>query len=192
MQTKEIIDNWARNNSTLFWFKWYSNSEKKLCRIKSLEYKSKDRKVVALFTIEVLELNGYQFNGEEQEPTKTTEWKDITCRQLDLCDIGKTWNVFYDKKSAWALERREMAEQAQSKRDTLDKALADCCVPVRWKQEYRFGSGNRLGHYEWVLQATDKDGMEILTRTLRDAKKFYDLLASGAITLPDTEEQEVA
>jgi len=85
-----------------------------------------------------------------------------------------------------------MEEQAKSRREELDKALADCCVPVRWKQEYRFGSGNRIGHYEWVLSQTDKDGMKILTRTLRDAKKFYDLIASGAITLPDTEVQEVA
>lgn len=34
--------------------------------------------------------------------------------------------------------------------------------------------------------------MDALIATLRDVKKFYELLASGAITLPDTEEQEVA
>jgi hypothetical protein len=189
MQTKEIIDNWARDNSTLFWFKWYSTSEKKLCRIKSMDYKPRNGKVTAFFTVEVLDLNGYQFNGEEQEPTETAyEWKSVTCRQLELCEIGKTWTAFYNKKSTWAKERNDREEQAQSKRDALNNALADCCVPVRWKFEYNYRGGN----YQWNLSETDKEGMEILTRTLRDAKKFYDLIASGVIKLPDMEEQEVA
>jgi len=191
MQTKEIIDTWARRNDTLFWFKWFSNSERQLCRVKSMQYKPRNGKVVAFFTIEVLDLNGYQFNGEEQEPTRTSERDSVTCRQLELCHIGRTWNVFYEKKCQWAKERYDNEQQRERRRDELDKALADCCVPVRWKQQYNLDRRSG-GHYQWVLSATEDNGMEVLTRTLRDAKKFYDLIASGAIVLPDMEEQEVA
>ena len=57
------------------------------------------------------------------------------------------------------------------------------------------GHDHNHHRYEWEIKEYRKDGedgVDGLIATLRDAKKFYELLASGAITLPDTEVQEVA
>jgi hypothetical protein len=194
MQTKDIIKEWAGNKDRLFRYRQYESSRWSYVVITDVMYrKEKNGRVTTLFEYQQYYTHELLFNGEETE--FSVSYKQWTkARYLELAH-EKTWADHYRETSETRKAREESEGVAKAKRDTLDSLMQELHIGFRYSREFRRGHDHKSHHYEWELKQYRKDGedgIDSLIATLRDAKKFYDLIASGAITLPDTEVQEVA
>jgi hypothetical protein len=194
MQTKDIIKEWAGNKDRLFQYRQYESSNWEYVVITDVRYrKEKNGRVTTLFEYEQIYTHGLTWDGTETEFNRSSkQWSKA--RYFELM-YETTWDMYYKNRSEQTQERLSNEAVAQSKRDTIDTLMQELHIGFRHSKEFRRGHDWRTHHYQWELKEYRKDGedgMDALIATLRDAKKFYDLIASGAITLPDTEEQEMA
>jgi uncharacterized protein YxeA len=194
MQTKDIIKEWAGNKDRLFTHKIYSSSKASYVVITDVMYKKeKNGRVTTLFEYEEIYTHALEWNGEETEFHRSfRQWSKA--RYFELA-YKPTWQAHYAHESERKSERGIREAEAQAKRDELDGLMKDLSIGIRYSREFRRGHDFNHHHYEWEIKEYRKDGedgVDGLIATLRDAKKFYELIASGAITLPDMEEQEVA
>jgi hypothetical protein len=194
MQTKDIIKEWAGNKDRLFLHQQYKGTSAQYVVITDVRYrKEKNGSVTTLFEYEQIYTHGLTWDGTETEFNRSfKQW--TKARYLELAG-NYTWDSHYKNQCQIVKERDERETVAQAKRDELDGLMKDLSIGIRYSREFRRGHDYNHHHYEWEIKEYRKDGedgVDGLIATLRDAKKFYELIASGAITLPDTEEQEVA
>jgi uncharacterized protein YxeA len=194
MQTKDIIKEWAGNKDRLFTYKQYKGNRSQYVVVTDVRYrKEKNGSVTTLFEYEEIYTHGLAWDGTETEFKRSfKQWTKARYLELAYC---RSWESHYKQECERKSERGIREAEAQAKRDELDGLMKDLCIGVRYSREFRRGHDHNHHHYEWEIKAYRKDGedgVDGLIATLRDAKKFYELIASGAITLPDTEVQEVA
>jgi hypothetical protein len=194
MQTKDTIKEWAGNKDRLFSFRQYKDNRWQYVVLTDVRYrKEKNGSVTTLFEYEEIYTHGLTWDGTETEFKRSfKQWTKARYLEVAYC---KTWESYYKQECERRKERDERETVAQDKRETLDSLMQELHIGFRYSKEFRRGHDFNHHHYEWELKEYRKDGedgVDSLIATLRDAKKFYELLASGAITLPDTEEQEVA
>lgn len=193
MQTKDIIKEWAGNKDRLFRFRQYESSDWAYVVITDVRYrKEKNGRVTTLFEYQQYYTHGLQFNGEETEFSKSFgQW--AKARYFELA-YNKTWDEYYKEHSEDKKERLDKEAVAKSKRDTLDALMQELHIGFRYSHEFRRGYDYRTHHHQWELKEYRKDGedgIDALIATLRDVRKFYDLLSKGAIVLPEAEEMEM-